>query len=69
MTAIAQTTVDMLIKEVERPSTLFSQEYYRRLAEELAKTNDYLMGILKPMEMMMLDDYRKQMSEIIDGKV
>ena len=69
VTAIAQTTVDLLIKEVERPSTLFSQEYYRRLAEELAKTNDYLMGILKPMEMMMLDDYRKQMSEIIDGKV
>ena len=69
VTAIAQTTVDLLIKEVGRPSTLFSQEYYRRLAEELAKTNDYLMGILKPMEMMMLDDYRKQMSEIIDGKV
>ena len=69
VTAIAQTTVDLLIKEVERPSTLFSQEYYRRLAEELAKTNDYLMDILKPMEMMMLDDYRKQMSEITDEKV
>ena len=69
VTAIAQTTVDLLIKEVERPSTLFSQEYYQRLAEELAKTNDYLMDILKPMEMMMLGDYRKQMSEIIDGNV
>lgn len=69
VTAIAQTTVDLLIKEVERPSTLFSQEYYRRLTEELAKTNDYLMDILKPMEMMMLDDYRKQMSEITDEKI
>lgn len=68
VTAIAQTTVDLLTKEIERPSTLFSQEYYRRLAEELAKTNDYLMDILKPMEMMMLDDYRKQMSEITDEK-
>jgi len=69
VTAIAQTTVDLLIKEVERPSTLFSQEYYQRLAEELAKTNDYLMDILKPMEMTMLGDYRKQMSEIIDENV
>ena len=69
VTAIAQTTVDLLIKEVERPSTLFSQEYYRRLAEELAKTNDYLMDILKPMEMTMLGDYRKQMSEITDENV
>lgn len=69
VTAIAQTTVDLLIKEVERPSTLFSQEYYQQLAEELAKTNDYLMDILKPMEMVMLDDYRKQMSEITDEKV
>ena len=69
VTAIAQTTVDLLIKEAERPSTLFSKEYYQRLAEELAKTNDYLMEILKPMEMMMLCDYRKQMSEIIDGNV
>ena len=69
VTAIAQTTVDLLIKEVERPSTLFSQEYYQQLAEELAKTNDYLMDILKPMEMTMLGDYRKQMSEITDEKI
>ena len=69
VTAIAQTTVDLLTKEIERPSTLFSKEYYQRLAEELAKTNDYLMDILKPMEMMMLDDYRKQMSEITDEKI
>ena len=69
VTAIAQTTVELLTKEVERPSTLFSKEYYQQLAEELAKTNDYLMDILKPMEMTMLGDYRKQMSEITDENV